>query len=288
MTIYGIDISEWQENFNFQQAEKEGIKFAILRTNDGTYADKYFQRNIREIQNTTLRTAAYVYMRPNIESSIQKCIEQLRGRHIPVWLDFEAPGMRVTQYEINKAKTLLERAGHTCAGIYSYVPYWEAAGDPPLGDLSVWVAAYPNKTSAAPHVIYSMIGADHAPQWTHPLSWKLPKIWQFTDRAQVAGQKVDCNAFRGTLPQLDKLFATKNTPKKPKDNTMKNLHSLLKKTYQFSRLTFEQLAGYKYDKTGKPQFSGWPFLGNRTIPETLAAIAEKLDIEDCYDPKKKN
>lgn len=51
----------------------------------------------------------------------------------------------------------------------------------------------------------------------------------------------------------------------------------------FDKLSFEQLAGYKYDESGQPAFSGWPCLGDRTVAEAIGAIGEKLGIPGCYD-----
>ena len=48
MQQFGIDISKWQGNFDFNSAVNEGVTFAIIKGgggDDGLYTDSKFKRN---------------------------------------------------------------------------------------------------------------------------------------------------------------------------------------------------------------------------------------------------
>ena len=42
--IFGIDVSKWQGDFNFQRAAQEGVQFAILRGAYSTGKDARFDQ----------------------------------------------------------------------------------------------------------------------------------------------------------------------------------------------------------------------------------------------------
>ena len=51
MKKFGIDISRWQGDFDFNKAVAEGVEFAIIKGGGGDaglYTDAKFERNYRE------------------------------------------------------------------------------------------------------------------------------------------------------------------------------------------------------------------------------------------------
>lgn len=270
MAFYGIDISEWQDGLSLKKAEAEGMSFVIIRTGDGTYRDRCFHSHLADADGTSMKKAVYHYMHKDIRGSISTCLSMLGGRKdLPVWLDFEAPGERFTASDIRLAKELLAAAGVRCAGIYSYVPFWEGLGDPALPPgLFVWVAAYPVNSPATPARRYASLGGREHRQWQHPLSNKKPVMWQFTSAGCVAGFQLDCNAFEGTHAELEALFSHGGK----KMTAPKHLSP------DYQRLAFEQLAGPGRTPQGKPDFKGWTQLGGHTVVDALAVIGQTLGI----------
>lgn len=210
-----IDVSEHQDGMSLTQAAREGIVGAICRTTDGTHRDRAYQSHIRDAENGGLVTASYHFLRrpsegTTVAQQVQASVAVMGALKRPVWLDCETPaGLSVA--DIREAKRLFEAAGVPVLGAYSYVPWWEGkvtGGEPDSHEFGkFWVAAYPSSSGGTPKAIYDRVGGNTAARWDYPLGNQKPSMWQFTDRASVAGRQVDCSAFRGTKDQLKTLFS---------------------------------------------------------------------------------
>lgn len=76
MTIYGIDVSSWQNGLSLKQAKAEGIQFAIIRLCDGTYADPVFKSHLQDAESAGLLTSTYWYLRaPSEGTTIAQQVE---------------------------------------------------------------------------------------------------------------------------------------------------------------------------------------------------------------------
>lgn len=212
-TSYVIDVSEHQNGMSLVQAGREGIVGAILRTTDGTYRDSCFQSHLADAKQAGMVTAAYHFCRrPNegttVAQQVEASVAVMGSSPQPMWLDVETPG-GFSGSLVAQFKAEFERRGIHVIGAYSYVPYWEgqmAGGEPDSHQFGkFWVAAYPGG-SGSPAAIYARNGGNAAARWDYPLGNQKPSMWQFTDRASVAGRQVDCSAFRGTKAQLQQLF----------------------------------------------------------------------------------
>lgn len=219
--IFGVDVSEHQNGMPLTVAAREGMKFAIIRTTDGTYKDKVYRSHVDDARRTDMVLAAYHYLRnPNegttVEQQVAASLEVMGKDHrLPVWLDVETPaGLHVDH--IRRAKAAYEGAGIRVIGAYSYVPYWEgriSPGEPDSHEFGAfWVAAYGANRHGTPAELYP---GNSARQWTYPLGNQRPAVWQFGSNARVAGFSVDINAFRGTKEQLRTLFYGDTAPKNP-------------------------------------------------------------------------
>ncbi|MBV8292655.1 MAG: hypothetical protein JOY55_12750 [Mycobacterium sp.] len=102
-----------------------------------------------------------------------------------------------------------------------YCPNWYLNGAGGGGDLSSFAAngillvssAYPDGTGYA-STIYNAGGGNSGEGW-NSYNGGTPSAWQFTDKANIAGQgDVDCNAYRGT--DITVLFGTTPPPAAPK------------------------------------------------------------------------
>lgn len=216
MTLFGVDVSEFQSGMSLRKAAAEGISFAIVRTTDGTHRDRTYRSHVEDAKAAGLQLAAYHYLRNPSEGrtlaqQVAASVEVMGEHRLPLWLDCETQA-GLTGDIIRQAKAEFEKAGIRVLGIYSYVPYWEGmrGGEPKTHDLGkVWVAAHGADQAGPPAQIYR---GDDSRQWAYPLGGQKPSLWQFGSKAQVAGYSVDVNAFRGSVDDLKALFAGASTP----------------------------------------------------------------------------
>lgn len=269
MTIFGIDVSEWQDGLHIAAAAAEAnLDFAIIRTTDGTHRDLVYRSHLADAESVGLITAAYHYLRnpsegSSIAAQVQASLEVMGDMQRPMWIDVETPaGVHVDH--IRECKRLFEQAGVRVIGCYSYVPYWEhkiAPAEPDSHEFGhFWVAAY--GANRAGHIQELYPGDGHR-QWSYPLGNQAPVLWQFGSQARFACWRggaagVDINAFRGTREQLHALFSGEDIPVTPPVSTESNRMST-------EDLILDQLAGPGRDAHGYT-FSGWPQLGSRTRP----------------------
>lgn len=111
MQKFGIDVSRWQGDFDFEYAHNEqGIEFAILKAggaDDGFYQDRKFERNYSECERISLDKGAYFYgnafNREDAEKEADYFLSLVSGKtfEYPLWYDVES--------EMLSAKNLTER-----------------------------------------------------------------------------------------------------------------------------------------------------------------------------------
>jgi hypothetical protein len=192
---FGIDISRWQGMYDFEQAKKEGIEFAIFRCggaddkNIGMYYDSTYRRNYAECARVGIARGVYYLL--DAESTdeaaeqARHCLSLVEGMklQLPVFADVEGEALDADNLTeiINRFCEVIKEAGND-AGVY--------ASASPLINLidvkaikeagnDVWCASY---TAEKPQ-----IGVDI-------------DIWQygggsdnFIRDVSVAGQAVDQN-----------------------------------------------------------------------------------------------
>ena len=151
---FGIDISTWQGNFNFQQAKNEGVKFVIIRGAYSLNKDNRFEENYKEAKEIGLNVGIYQYtMATTIEEALAeaKYLEEniLNNKkfELPIYLDIENDiYKRMTQTQVSSiAKAwlnYLEGKGYF-VGIYSNKSFLENYLDEDLKkDYAIWVAQW--------------------------------------------------------------------------------------------------------------------------------------------------
>lgn len=192
---FGIDISRWQGMYDFEQAKKEGIEFAIFRCggaddkNIGMYYDSTYRRNYAECARLGIARGVYYLLdASSTEEAAEQarhCLSLVEGMklQLPVFADVEGEALDADNLTeiINRFCEVIKGAGYD-AGVY--------ASASPLINLidvkaikeagnDVWCASY---TAEKPE-----IGVDI-------------DIWQygggsdnFIRDVHVAGQAVDQN-----------------------------------------------------------------------------------------------
>lgn len=217
-TIFGVDVSRWQNGMSLKRVKDEGFQFAILRTNDGTIPDECYQSHYADAQDAGLLMAAYTYVHgpqdgASIAEQVNTSLRVMGSNRLPMWLDVEAPSGLAPSH-IKEFADRFEAAGVRVIGVYTYGPYWAGnliGPDTPnprsFGSGGhFWFAGYPGGPGFA-STIYSSIGGDGAQQWVDLTGGATPDIWQFSSTASVAGfNEVDVNAYRGSVESLRSLF----------------------------------------------------------------------------------
>ena len=199
MDIIGIDVSHYQGIMDWQVAKNAGIRFAILKSSEGTtWRDPQFNRNALECERLDIPWGAYHYWYPQYSAKGQadNFIDSLMGHNpmkMGVYVDMEQrftiTPTQTKQWAAQNAHDLLESLQDvfTKVGVYTSSGYFYSYVDNPSWaiDYILWVANY---GVTAPKI---------------PQPWKVSRIWQYT--SSVAGSKygaksitIDVDKFMGT------------------------------------------------------------------------------------------
>ena len=192
---FGVDISRWQGMYDFEQAKREGIEFAIFRCggaddkNIGMYYDSTYRRNYAECARVGIARGVYYLLdASSTEEAAEQarhCLSLIEGMklQLPVFADVEGEALNANNLTeiINRFCEVIKEAGYD-AGVYaSASPMINLMDIRAIKDAGndVWCASY---TAEKPQ-----IGVDI-------------DIWQFGGGSDnfirdvnVAGQAVDQN-----------------------------------------------------------------------------------------------
>lgn len=192
---FGIDISRWQGMYDFEQAKKEGIEFAIFRCggaddkNIGMYYDSTYRRNYAECVRVGIARGVYYLLDASstdeAAEQARHCLSLIAGMklQLPVFADVEGEALDADNLTeiINRFCEVIKEAGYD-AGVYAsaspMINLMDIRAIKEAGN-DVWCASY---TAEKPE-----IGVDI-------------DIWQygggsdnFIRDVHVAGQAVDQN-----------------------------------------------------------------------------------------------
>lgn len=192
---FGVDISRWQGMYDFEQAKKEGIEFAIFRIggaddkNIGMYYDSTYRRNYAECARLGIARGVYYLLdAANTDEAAEQarhCLGLVEGMdlQLPVFADVEGEALDANNLTeiINTFCEVIKEASYD-AGVYAsaspMINLMDIRAIKEAGN-DVWCASY---TAEKPE-----IGVDI-------------DIWQygggsdnFIRDVHVAGQAVDQN-----------------------------------------------------------------------------------------------
>lgn len=214
----GIDVSEHNGTVDWDQVSTQNIKFAMIKTGDGSEPesgdffediDKQFEANYSGAGSAGLKRGVYhtcsVRTPEGAVKNAEYCLKILNGRPLeyPVAYDIELPGSFAGGIEnttaIAKAfcETIAE-AGYTPM-IYTSASYAKEYFDwQELKDYKVWIASYTGSSDSA-----------DCPEL--PVSCD---IWQFTKHGDVAGantnnSKGSCDLNFSYMEADDIMYKTK-------------------------------------------------------------------------------
>lgn len=207
MTIYGIDVSSYQNGINFSEVAREGFSFVIVKATEGdNYVNPYYSAQLQSAVSAGLFAMSYHFVHAADVPGQLAELERYVDKRYPVWLDSEVDGNGEYAASV-QLHDQARAAGWNVVGDYFPNWFWTQVGSPDLRPLGLlWSSGYPSSNTGAASAIYSSIGGDSAAGW-NPYGNVTPSLYQFTDRATVAGMSVDVSAFRGSLVDLENLTA---------------------------------------------------------------------------------
>lgn len=292
MTLYGIDIASYQAGLNLAEVKSEGFDFVIAKVTQGSsYTDPSWPAFRDSARANGLILVGYHYVTGDAPpAQAHNLVDHLGDASIPVMLDFEAGSGDLTNFWA-VADAITAAGAHVAL---SYIPrwYWQRIGSPDLTGVPGLVASdYVAGTGYAS----ALYPGEQSSFWAGYGGIE-PVILQFTDAAQVAGQTIDADAYRGTADQLQQLLMTGDqmTPAQAQQLQQIWVQLLGPDGHGWPQLgnrtlvdalavVLTQLVGA--DSAG---FGGWPQTGGRTDTDLLAAIATALKVHDTYDTKSRD
>tara|TARA_B110000459_G_scaffold30314_1_gene30841 strand:+ start:2631 stop:3587 length:957 start_codon:yes stop_codon:yes gene_type:complete len=210
--IYGIDVSNWQGNIDWEQVQANGYSFAWLKATEGmTYTDPMFSSNISNGLATDIVMGAYHFARPDNNSALQDATNFLNiasdyigPGFLPPVLDLENPyvgGQAVVLTDLFTSEALsewaiewmevVENASGITPFIYvngNYANYLS----PTLSTYGLWFAQ-PDENTMPP----SNIGV-----WS---DWGFKQYSWWGDINGIDGD-VDLNIFNGGMNEFNELI----------------------------------------------------------------------------------
>jgi lysozyme len=200
-TTTGIDVSEFQNNIDWQQVQKSGVNFAFIRATDGTtIQDSDFVQNWQGAEKTGVLVGPYHYFTTTSPVASQitnfvSTVKQVDAGNLPPVLDVEDPA-QFSKYTVPQRVAMIQQwldgvqqqlgvqpmlymSSNFSAGVLNNAPQFDK--------YKLWVADY---TTAAQPIV--------------PEPWKNWDFWQHADNGQVPGITggVDMDLFNGPAKML--------------------------------------------------------------------------------------
>lgn len=224
MVLLGIDVHpDFQRGLDIEQVRREGFDFMACKVSQGTGVYNS-QDWLRRGRACGLLCFGYHYLQPGDEVAQARVFaQQLKTAGVPGMLDAEYPTPNGDTLTVAGIKAFLAAA----AGFGAHVPllylphwYWQRMGSPDLTGLPhLWGSSYVGGSGYASALYGSVI-----PVWWAAYGNRPVAVLQFTDKALVAGQRIDADAYGGTREQLAALIGATVTPGHRKDrHTMDQL-----------------------------------------------------------------
>lgn len=156
---YGIDVSLYQKGFDFKAAVSEGVKFAVIKASESTFADPEFESHYKSAGKAGLYRGAYHYLTAtsvaDARAQADFFLKTVAGKQFeyPLFVDVEDSTLA------NLSKTFatdvvrafcerVESAGYWCGFYCNYYFYTRVLnGDSLAKRFSLWLASW---TESAP------------------------------------------------------------------------------------------------------------------------------------------
>ena len=180
---YGVDVSRYQGNINWEELKNDGMNFAILRAGTTKCGiDSKFEEYYEGTRKAGIKTGAYLFISSmdmqGFKAAAEQFLSYLDGKdwELPVYIDLEENEQttlgkqRLTTYAI-ECMNIISDAGYV-TGIYSnlnwYTNFLDKAQIEKAG-YEIWYAQYP-EAHADPHN-YDKSG--------------MCRIWQYSSQGKI-------------------------------------------------------------------------------------------------------
>jgi peptidoglycan hydrolase-like protein with peptidoglycan-binding domain len=192
MTIYFPDISAFQKGISLN-----GAVAAAIKATEGTgWTSSDYSPAMGRARTAGCFGIGYHFLHGGSAAAQAKhCHDVVGGT--PLMLDWEPTGS--SRPGVGDATGFIDayrKLGGVCNFMYLPHWYWQQIGSPGLGafisrKMALWSSAY---------TTYS----DNGMGWA-PYGGMTPQVWQYTDSHSFNGQKVDFNAYKGSIAQFRQL-----------------------------------------------------------------------------------
>ena len=218
--VFGIDVSKWQGNFDFNKAKNEGVKFAILRGAYSTSKDVKFETYYKNAKAQGLDVGVYLYSMATTTDKAKKEAEFLynnclKGKQfeLPIYFDIE-----------DKVQKKLSKATNTSI-VKAFCETLEAKG--------YWVGIYASKSFYSSYLNDKELQcyAHWVAQWSKSCTYKgndgVLGMWQFGGESnllrsnKIAGVTCDQNYMLIDYPTKIKNAGKNGYAKKTSATTIK-------------------------------------------------------------------
>lgn len=164
---FGIDVSKWNKEINWEQLRKEGVEFAIIRvgyrgsSTGSLVVDPYFEQNIKGALDNGIDVGVYFFTQAIDErEAVEEAsivLSLIKGYHVtyPVFIDSEGAGGNgradnldvPTRSKVCQAFCETIRSGGYTAGVYASKNWLNNRLDITKfsGDNVIWLAEYRNE-----------------------------------------------------------------------------------------------------------------------------------------------
>lgn len=259
MTIYGVDISNFQAGLDLSRVKAEGFSFVFAKVSEGNYyTDPSWHTFHDEAVANDLLYAGYHYLRGDcdINEQADMFVGNLGDARCPTMIDFEANGGGIASFWafVNAVNARGRQIN------LSYIPrwYWQQIGSPDLtGVPGLIQSSYVNGGGFAS----ALYPGDNTSFW-NGFGGVEVSVLQFTDQASVAGMSVDADAFQGTTDQLAQLLGLAPTTSQGAFMALSDAQQA--DLYQRVQDVWAQALG--------PQGHGWPQLGTNAQGQSLTPV----------------
>lgn len=244
--LFGPDISNYQKGIDLARVRAEGFDFVSAKATQGS---SYRSPDYARQRDTAIAAGLIFYAYHYVDTSdpaaqARNFLATVGDRNIAVMLDWEKSSGDGAW--LRKVLAAFGAAGARVGPVYAPKWYWQQVGSPNLAGLPPLVASsYPSTKSGYASDLYRNVTAT---RWAG-YGGNNVAILQFTDRAQIAGMSIDCNAYPGTREQLISLLygSVAPTPPPAPSNTPNPALMPVLAEGQTSALIW-QLAGFMNDK----------------------------------------
>ncbi len=201
-TVFGIDVSYYQGDIDWNAVAGDGVEFALVRVSHSTqFFDPQFDTNLAGSRAAGIHTGVYQYFEPDEDPIAQadlllENLGPLQPGDLPPMIDVESTGGQSPAAVASAVRAWVDHVEAALGVrplIYTGYYFWQDnVGSPDFGDYPLWIAWY---------------GVDCP--GNVPTGWSQWAFHQYCDCGSVAGisGNVDVNRFNGSILDLQDLGA---------------------------------------------------------------------------------